>query len=59
MYTITLENSKTGKKIVVKSFASKLEAVRERKEMCKKYSLTRQKGFYSNVKKYLELSENF
>ena len=71
MYTITIyipisipsatapNGKKQSVKKIVKSFSIKADAEKQKKAEIKKYSLTRQKGFWGNSKTGTELSTNY
>ena len=48
-----------GKNLSKKSFDTEKEAIAHRKQMIKKYKLTRQRGFWGNAKTGIELTTNF
>lgn len=56
MYTLTIENYTNT---LVKSFSTKEEAVKELKDLCKRFNLKRQKGFWGNSKTGTEITTNF
>lgn len=65
-FTVTVEKVASGyahgvedEQLAQQSFDDEKDAVKYRKQMVKKYKLTRQRGFWGNAKTSIELTTNF